>query len=109
MEKLIEITNPYEMEKFVKENKYLLVDDGLYEYVIKESDLPDYIVNRAESIDVYKSNGEFLLSTFGYFLNKIDYNERQKILKRLVGLQLNEIESNPTYYCQSTILDYIED
>lgn len=73
MEKLIEITNPYEMEKFVKENKYLLVDDGLDEYVIKESDLPDYIFNSTQSINVYKPNGEFLLSTFRYFLNMIDY------------------------------------
>lgn len=28
MEKLIEITDPKEMEKFVKSNNYLLVDDG---------------------------------------------------------------------------------
>ena len=41
MEKLIEITNPNEMEKFVKDNNYLLVDDGMDEYVIKESDLVD--------------------------------------------------------------------
>ncbi len=33
--KLIEITNPYEMERFVKENKYLLVDDGMNEYCIR--------------------------------------------------------------------------
>mgnify|MGYP005875858495 CR=1 FL=1 len=29
MEKLIEITDPKEMEKFVKSSNYLLVDDGL--------------------------------------------------------------------------------
>ena len=52
MEKLIEIANPYEMEKFVKENKYLLVDDGMDEYVIKEEDLVDYIVNRNEDVTI---------------------------------------------------------
>ena len=107
MEKLIEITNPNEMEKFVKDNNYLLVDDGMDEYVIKESDLVDYIVNRNENINVFKPNGEFLLSTIGFFLNRISYNERQKIIDRLVRLQLGEEESNITYYCESTILDYI--
>lgn len=107
MEKLIEITNPNEMEKFVKDNNYLLVDDGMDEYVIKESDLVDYIVNRNENINVFKPNGEFLLSTIGFFLNRISYNERQKIIDRLVRLQLGEEEPNITYYCESTILDYI--
>ena len=107
MEKLIEITDPKEMEKFVKSSNYLLVDDGLDEYVIHESDLVDYIVNRNEDINIYKSNGEFLLSTIGFFLNKISYNERQKIIERLIRLQLGEEESKVTYYCESTILDYI--
>lgn len=107
MEKLIEITDPKEMEKFVRTNKYLLVDDGLDEYVIKESDLVDYIYNRNEEINVYKPNGEFLLSTIGFFLNKISYNERQKIIERLIRLQLGEEKSRVTYFCESTILDYI--
>ena len=34
MEKLIEITDPKEMEKFVKSSNYLLVDDGLDEYCL---------------------------------------------------------------------------
>lgn len=76
MEKLIEIIDPNEMEKFVKDNNYLLVDDGMDEYVVKESDLVDYIVNRNEDINIYKPNGEFLLSTIGFFLNRISYNER---------------------------------
>ena len=78
MEKLIEITNPKEMEKFVKFSNYLLVDDGLDEYVIHESDLVDYIVNKNEDISIYRPDGSFLLSTIGFFLNKISYNERQK-------------------------------
>ncbi len=107
MKKLIEITDPKEMEKFVRNNNYLLVDDGLDEYVIKEDDLVDYIVNRNEDINVYRPDGEFLLSTIGFFLNKISYNERQKIIERLIRLQLGEEESRTTYYCESTILDYI--
>ncbi len=107
MEKLIEITDPNEMEKFVKSNKYLLVDDGMDELVIREKDLVDYIYNRNENINVYKPNGEFLLSTIGFFLNRISYKDRQKIIERLVRLQLDEEESNITYYCESTILDYI--
>ena len=107
MEKLIEITDPKEMEKFVKSNKYLLVDDGMDEFVIREKDLVDYIYNRNEDINVYKPNGEFLLSTIGFFLNRISYKDRQTIIERLVILQLDEEESNITYYCESTILDYI--
>lgn len=107
MEKLVEITDPESMKSFVESNSYLLVDDGLHEYVIKESDLVDYIYNRNEKINVYKQNGEFLLSTFGFFLNKISYNERQKIIDRLIRLQQGEEESKVTYYCESTILDYI--
>ena len=71
MEKLIEITDPKEMEKFVKSSNYLLVDDGLDEYVIRESDLVDYIYNRNEEVTIYKPDGEFLLSTIGFFLNKL--------------------------------------
>ena len=108
MEKLIEITEPKEMEKFVKSNNYLLVDDGFNEYVIRECDLVDYIYNRNEEISIYKPNGDFLLSTFGFFLNKIAYEDRQKIIERLIRLQLGEEESKTTYYCESTILDYIE-
>ena len=59
MEKLIEITDPKEMEKFVKSSNYLLVDDGLDEYVIHESDLVDYIYNRNEEVTIYKPDGEF--------------------------------------------------
>ena len=44
MNKLVEITEPKEMEKFVKSSNYLLVDDGLDEYVIHESDLVDYFL-----------------------------------------------------------------
>ena len=108
MDKIIEITDPKEMEKFVKTNKYLLVDDGMDEFIIKESDLPDYIYNRNENINVYKPDGEFVLSTFGYFLNKIPYSYRQKIIERLIDLQLGNKESKVTYYCESTILDYME-
>ena len=107
MKKLIEITEPKEMEKFVKSSNYLLVDDGLDEYVIHESDLLDYIVNRNEDINVYNSDGEFILSTIGFFLNKISYDYRQKIIERLIRLQLGEEETKETYYCESTILDYM--
>lgn len=107
MNKLIEITDPKEMKEFVKSNNFLLVDDGLYEYIIHESDLVDYIYNRNEEVTIYKPDGEFLLSTIGFFLNKISYNERQKIIDRLIKLQLGEEESKIVYYCESTILDYI--
>ena len=107
MDKIIEITDPKEMEKFVKTNKYLLVDDGMDEFIIKESDLPNYIYNRNEEVTIYKPDGEFLLSTIGFFLNKISYKERQKIIERLIRLQLGEEESKVTYYCESTILDYM--
>lgn len=50
MNKLVEITDPKELEKLVKSSNYLLVDDGLDEYVIHESDLVDYIYNRNEKL-----------------------------------------------------------
>lgn len=83
-DKLIEIIDPYEMEKFIKSGSCLLVDDGMNEYCIMESDLTDYLFNRNESVNVYKSNGEFLLSTFGFFLNRISYTDRQRIIEKLV-------------------------
>ena len=106
-EKLVEITNPSEIKSFVEKNPYLLVDDGTNEYIIKESDLADYIYNRNEEINVYRPDGEFLLSTFGFFLNKISYNERQKIIRRLLDLQLGEADSITTKFCDSAILDYM--
>lgn len=108
-EKLIEIIDPYEMEKFIKSGSYLLVDDGMNEYCIMESDLTDYLFNRNESVNVYKSDGEFLLSTFGFFLNRISYTDRQRIIEKLVKLQKGLIESKVTYYCDSAILQYMED
>lgn len=107
MKKLREITKPDDMKKFVKGKKYLLVDDGMNEYIIMEKDLTDYIVNRNEDVNVYRPDGTFLLSTFGFFLNKIDYDYRQKIIDRLIKLQLGELEPYPTYYCDSIILDYM--
>lgn len=107
--KLVEITNPYEMERYVKENKYLLVDDGMNEYCIRKIDLTDYLYNRNENVNVYKSNGEFLLSTFDLFLNRISYTKRQKIIERLIQLQQGLIESKETPYCDSAILQYIQD
>ncbi|MBS7020722.1 MAG: hypothetical protein KH135_02470 [Firmicutes bacterium] len=107
MKKLINITEPKDMIKFVKEGNYLLVDDGMDEFIIHESDLTDYIVNRNEDVNIYKSDGTFLLSTIGYFLNKINYEYRKKIIERLIKLQTGEIETKTTYYCESTILEYI--
>lgn len=107
MEKLVEIYNPSDMKKFVKENKYLLVDDGIEEFIIKEEDLPDYIYNRNQDIDIYRPDGSFLLSTIGFFLNRIAYEDRQKTIERLIKLQLGEEESKVTYFCDSVILDYM--
>lgn len=107
MEKLIEITDPKEMERFVRDGNYLLVDDGLDEYVIHESDLVDYIYNRNQDIDIYRPDGSFLLSTIVFFLNKIAYEDRQKIIDRLIKLQLGEEESKVIYFCDSVILDYM--
>lgn len=107
MKKLIEIYNPSDMKKFVKENKYLLVDDGIEEFIIREEDLPDYIYNRNQNIDIYRPDGSFWLSTIGFFLNRIAYDDRQKIIERLIKLQIGEEESKVTYFCDSVILDYM--
>lgn len=67
MKKLVEIYKPSDMKKFVKENKYLLVDDSIEEFIIREEDLPDYIYNRNQDIDIYRPEGSFLLSTIVSF------------------------------------------
>lgn len=107
MNKILQITKLNEMKKFIDSGKYLLVDDGINEYIIMESDLTDYIVNRNEDINVYKPDGTFLLSTIGVFLNKVDFKYRQKIIDRLVKLQLGKLNSKITYFCDSIILEYM--
>ena len=67
MKKLVEIYKPSDMKKFVKENKYLLVDDSIEEFILREEDLPDYIYNRNQDIDIYRPEGSFLLSTIVSF------------------------------------------
>ena len=55
-----------------------MVDDGIEEFIIREEDLPDYIYNRNQYIEIYRPDGSFLLSTIGFFLNRIAYKDRQK-------------------------------
>ncbi len=74
------------MKEFVDGKDYLLVEDGINEYIIMKNDLIDYIYNRNEEINIYRTDGTFLLSTFDFFLNKIAFSERQKIIDRLIKL-----------------------
>lgn len=65
-----------------------IVEDKDFVYIDKKS-LPDYIVMRNKDIQVYDKDGNFLLSTLGFFLDKIDVNFRKEIIDNLLDLQFS--------------------
>lgn len=102
MEDKIEFYNEKEIEEILKKGGQLYyADDGMNEVVIKEEDIPDFIikVNKMEGYNVdikmYRVNGFSMnpvLTTFGPFLNKIEKELREKVIDRLVALQKGEKE-----------------
>lgn len=92
----------YLINKGVKENigkGFIYIDNGTDEIIIKEKDLCDFIVIYDDSIKVYNNKGEFILSTIGYFLDKVqDMTYRAKIIDRLISLQQDEIMPHKVEY-----------
>ncbi len=72
--------------------RLFLVIGGEDNYYIRIDDLPDYIVDSNSDLIIYEydyKNRELVecLTTYGFFLNKCDYDLRDLIHDRLVKLQ----------------------
>lgn len=90
----------FEIKDIIKNNEKLYyADDGINECIIKEEDIPDFIIkiNRIQgetaNLKMYEvDNPSFdpVLTTYGRFLNTIKPELRVKIIDRLVKLQRNE-------------------
>lgn len=77
--------------------KYVYVDDGMTEVIIKKDDIPDYIVyiNREcglTDLKMFDSDGQQILNTLGEFLDRCNPIIREEIIDRLVNLQTGEEE-----------------
>lgn len=85
-----------EVRKIIEsKEKYVYVDDGMTEVIIKKEDIPDYIVyiNREcglTDLKMFDSDGQQILNTLGEFLDKCNPIIREEIIDRLVNLQTGE-------------------
>ena len=85
-----------EVRKIIEsKEKYVYVDDGMTEVIIKKEDIPDYIVyiNREcglTDLKMFDSDGQQILNTLGGFLDKCNPIIREEIIDRLVNLQTGE-------------------
>ena len=102
--------NPYELytreemsEIAKKEGILFVITSNFDKYVIRKSDVADFIVLEAErcypavDIEMYVPNPniqEPFVSTYGHFLNRINQKFREEIIKRLVELQTTDIKPN---------------
>ena len=80
-----------------RKEKYVYVDDGMTEVIIKKDDIPDYIVyiNREcglTDLKMFDSDGQQILNTLGEFLDRCNPIIREEIIDRLVNLQTGEEE-----------------
>ena len=87
-----------EVRKIIEsKEKYVYVDDGMTEVIIKKENIPDYIVyiNREcglTDLKMFDSDGQQILNTLGEFLDKCNPIIREGIIDRLVNLQTGEEE-----------------
>ena len=94
----ISFYNENEVRKIIEsKEKYVYVDDGMTEVIIKKEDIPDYIVyiNREcglTDLKMFDSDGQQILNTLGEFLDKCNPIIREEIIDRLVNLQTGEEE-----------------
>ena len=86
-------------EMIKKKERYVYVDNGLRNLVIRKQDIPDFIVyiNREigwtdlEIFDPDKGN-LVVINTYGEFLDKCELDIREEIIDRLIKLQTCEEE-----------------
>lgn len=93
--------NEKETRRIIRWNKNLYIaDNGSEEVIIRLKDIPDFIMDvnlRIESTDfkffrVNNTEYEPEITTKGIFLDRIKPKLRQRIINRLVKLQLGEIQ-----------------
>lgn len=97
----LQFYNETEIRDIIKNNENLyFADSGIDEVIVKFDDIPDFIVdiNRKQGLvdlkfykmenDVYEPD----ITTMGEFLDKVKPEIREKIIDRLVKLQMGEIE-----------------
>ena len=99
-ENVIKFYEEMDIRKIIKSKESLYyADDGMYEVIVREQDIPDYIVKanelggETENLKFYKvgeNTMEPKLTTIGRFLDKADTDLRAKIIDRLVTLQTGE-------------------
>ncbi|MBP3595887.1 MAG: hypothetical protein J6J60_00580 [Clostridia bacterium] len=86
-------------EMIAKKERYVYVDNGLENFVIRRQDIPDFIVyiNREiDSTDLEIFDPEegnlVIIRTCGEFLDKCESEVREEIIERLIQLQTGEEE-----------------
>ena len=99
-ENVIKFYEEMDIRKIIKSKESLyFADDGMYEVIVREKDIPDFIVKanelvgETENFKFYKvgeNTMEPKLTTIGRFLDKADTDLRAKIIDRLVTLQTGE-------------------
>ena len=99
-EDVIKFYEEKDIKKIIKSKETLYyADDGMYEVIVREQDIPDYIVKanelggETENLKFYKVGENTMdpkLTTIGRFLDRADSELREKIIDRLVALQTGE-------------------
>ena len=94
---LYELYTREEMSEIAKKEGFLFVETSNGDnYEIRKSDVADFIVLEAErcgyavDIEMYVPNyyiEEPFVSTYGYFLNRVNQSFREEIIERLIKLQ----------------------
>lgn len=100
-EDVIKFYEEKDIRKIIKSKESLyFADDGMYEVIVREKDIPDFIVKanelggETENFKFYKvgeNTMEPKLTTIGRFLNRADPELREKIIDRLIAIQTGEM------------------
>ena len=103
-EDVIKFYEEKDIKKIIKSKETLYyADDGMYEVIVREQDIPDYIVKanelggETENLKFYKVGENTMdpkLTTIGRFLDRADPKLREKIIDRLVELQTTDTKPN---------------
>ena len=107
-----------DIKKIIKSKETLYyADDGMYEVIVREQDIPDYIVKanelggETENLKFYKvgeNTMEPKLTTIGRFLDRADPVLRDKIIDRLIPLQTGEKPVNDFKVIDEDMFEKVE-
>lgn len=96
----LEFYTEEEIREMIKnKERYVYVDNGLENFVIKRKDIPDFIVyiNReiaSTDLEIFdpEEGNLVIIRTCGEFLDKCEPEVREEIIERLIKLQTGEEE-----------------